>query len=232
MSDEIHDHSRVDAFMTARRRAMLLHAVWRPMLAGAIGAALVIAAIWVTLPKFSYREIDVPRVTMRDVTVPNIVPHDVQVDHVVPKDVEIDVPRIARAPETSAVAPRTPEERRFEGSKDWQDPNVVVRGRILRQDGRGFVLATDEGETSFFLAKIGLDGRPQPNLAVRSIVAPYLGDLCFCSRLPPGTFHCVALHDGAETEIRQIPIPGPTSGKPAVAASAILIRLESVEANR
>jgi hypothetical protein len=55
----------------------------------------------------------------------------------------------------------------------------VVRGRILRQDGRGFVLATDEGETSFFPAKIGPDGRPQPNLAVRSVVGPYLGDLCF-----------------------------------------------------
>jgi hypothetical protein len=54
-------------------------------------------------------------------------------------------------------------------------------------------LATDEGETSFLPAKIGPDGRPQPNLAVRSVVAPYLGDLCFCSRQPAGTFHCVAL---------------------------------------
>jgi hypothetical protein len=211
---------------------MLLHAIWRPMLAGAAGAALVIACVWVTLPKVSYREIEVPKVTMRDVTVPNIVPRDVTVDHLVPKDVEIDIPRIARAPETSAVAPRTPAERRFEDGKEWQDPSVVVRGRIVRQDGRGFVLATDEGETSFFPAKIGPDGRPQPNLAVRSVVAPYLGDLCFCSRLPAGTFHCVALHDGAETEIRQIPIPGPTSERPSVAASAILIRLESVEAKR
>ena len=75
--DEIHDTSRVDAFMAARRRAMVLHAVWRPMLAGAAGAALVIAAVWVTLPKVSYREIEVPKVTMRDVTVPNIVTRDV-----------------------------------------------------------------------------------------------------------------------------------------------------------
>ena len=58
MSEEIHDTSRLDAFMAARRRAMVLHAVWRPMLAGAAGAALVIAAVWVTLPKISYREID------------------------------------------------------------------------------------------------------------------------------------------------------------------------------
>jgi hypothetical protein len=51
---------RVDAFMAARRRAAVLHAAERPMLAGAAGAALVIAAVYVTLPKFSYREIEVP----------------------------------------------------------------------------------------------------------------------------------------------------------------------------
>ena len=50
MSEEIHDTSRLDAFMAARRRAMVLHAVWRPMPDGAAGAALVIAAVWVTLP--------------------------------------------------------------------------------------------------------------------------------------------------------------------------------------
>lgn len=32
-------------------RAAVLHAAWRPMLAGAVGAALVIGAVHVTLPK-------------------------------------------------------------------------------------------------------------------------------------------------------------------------------------
>jgi hypothetical protein len=225
MTDEINDFSRVDAYAAGRRRALQAREMWKPALAGALASLAVSAALWVVLPRF----------TVREVVVDHVVPHDVSVDHVIPHDVPIDIPIprvVPTAPETSAVAPRTPAERRFEGGKDWQDPNVVVRGRIVRQEGRGFVLATDEGETSFFPAKIGPDGRPQPNLAVKSVVAPYLGDLCLCSQLPAGTFHCVALHGGVEAEIRQIPIPGPTSGKPALTASAILIRLESVEAKR
>jgi hypothetical protein len=223
--DEIDDTSRTDAYAASRRRIGLLHASWRPMLAGALASLAVSAAIWAVLPRFEVREVVVDRV----------VQHDVSVDHVIPRDVPIDIPipRIApAAPETSSTAPRTPTERRFEAGKDWQDPSVVVRGRILRQDGRGFVLATDEGEQSFYPARIGPDGRPMANLAVKSFITPFLGDLCFCSRLPAGTFHCVALHAGVETEIRQVPIAGPTSGKPAFASSSILIRLESIEARR
>jgi hypothetical protein len=216
--DEIHDTSRLDAYLAAHRRATVLHALWRPVLAGAVASLAVSAAILAALPRF----------TVREVVIDHVVPHDVSVDRVVPHDVPIDIP-IPRAPET---APRTLEERRFENGGDWRDPSVVVRGRIVRQDGRGFVLATDEGEQSFYPAKISPDGRPVPNLGVRSLVAPFLGDLCFCNRLPVGTFHCVALHDGAEAEIRQVPTTGPTSGKPAVASSAILIRLESIEAKR
>jgi hypothetical protein len=114
MTEEIHDTSRLDAYMRNRGRVAFLHAVWRPMLAGAVGAALVVGAVWVALPKFSTREIvvdhvvsrdvSVDRVVPHDVSVPNIVPHDAPVDHVVPhdvsvpnivpKNVEIDVPRI------------------------------------------------------------------------------------------------------------------------------------------
>jgi hypothetical protein len=111
---EIHDTSRVDAFMAARRHSMLMHAVWKPMLAGAAGAALVVAAVYVTLPKLSLREVvvdhvvqrdvpvdhvvpkdvTVPNIVPRDVSVPNVVSHDVQVDRVVPRDVPVDIPRI------------------------------------------------------------------------------------------------------------------------------------------
>ena len=152
MSDEIPeiiDHSRVDAYAAARRRAMVLHAVWRPMLAGAVGAALVISAVWVTLPKISYREIMVPRVTYTETTVPNIVQHDVTINNVIPHDVEIDIPRIVAA----TPAPRSPEERSFVESEGWRE--AVIRGRILRPDKNGFVLLTDDGEQSFYPARIG-----------------------------------------------------------------------------
>jgi hypothetical protein len=233
MSDEIHDHSRVDAFMAARRRAMLLHAVWRPMLAGAAGAALVIACVWVTLPKVSYREIEVPRVTMRDVTVPNIVPHDVTVDHVVPKDVEIAIPHIATAP---AAEPRSREEQKFTESEGWR--SSTIRGRILRKESpNGFVLATDAGELTFFPARLGPDGRPTPNPGMRDAVEHFLGDLGYCSPLPAGAYHCVALHAGVEIEIPQVPIgrgdARPSAGgKPTLAPLEILVRPESVEAKR
>jgi hypothetical protein len=205
MTEEIHDHSRVDAFMVARRRAMVLHAVWRPMLAGAAGAALVIGCVWVTLPKISYREIEVPRVTMRDVPVPNIIPHDVQVDHVVPHDVPIDIPRIVVT--TPAPTPITPEERRFVGTEGWRD--AVIRGRILREDRNGFVLLTDEGEKPFYPAKIGADGKIEVDASVKDGVAPFIDNLGYCQPLPVGTYECRALHDGREVVIPQVPVGAP-----------------------
>ena len=71
MTEEIHDMSRVDSFMASRRRAMFFHSVWKPMLAGAVGAAImsaaVIGSVWVILPKIS----------TRDVVVDHVVPHEV-----------------------------------------------------------------------------------------------------------------------------------------------------------
>ena len=90
----IHDTSRIDAFMAARRKSMVLHALWRPMLAGAVGAAIIVGAVWAASPRLHINEIEVPRITYREVTVPNIIEKSVTVDvpHVVTKDVE--VPRI------------------------------------------------------------------------------------------------------------------------------------------
>jgi len=116
VTEEIHDHSRVVAFMAARRRAMVLHALWRPMLAGAVGAALVIACAWVAMPRFTMREVEVPRIALRDVTVPNIVQRDVTVDRVVPKDVEIEMPRfVAPAPSAAAQTPAEASSKRGAG---------------------------------------------------------------------------------------------------------------------
>ena len=204
MTDEappVHDFSRVDAFVAARRRTAFLHALWKPMLAGAAGAALVIGAVYVTLPKVSYREIEVPKVTMRDVTVPNIIMRDVSVDHVVPKDVVIEIPRIV---ESSSPAPRSPEERAFASTTEWNE--AIIRGRIMRQDGAGFVLQTDAGEQGFYPAQIGADGKPELNPSAEDIVAPFIGYLARCNKLPVGTFECRALHEGREVFIRQTPI--------------------------
>jgi hypothetical protein len=246
--EPVHDLSRVDAYAAARRRALLLGASWRPMLAGAIGAALVIAAVAIAQPKFVVREIEVPRVTMKDIDVPKVtmrdvtadhvvpkdvevqidrvVPHDVPVDRVVPHDVQIDVPRlvqrdvmigvprVAATPSTPAPpaelpaspAPRSPQERGFVQSEGWRE--AVVRGRILREDGNGFVLATGEGEQSFHPAKF-VNGKVIPNPSTKDVVAPYLGDLAYCRLALNGVWRCTALHGKFEVQISQTPIGSP-----------------------
>jgi predicted aspartyl protease len=107
VSDEIHDFSRVDKFMAARRRSMLLHAAWRPMLAGAIGAAIIVGAVWAASPKLRFNEIEVSRITLKDLEVPRVVLRDVAVDHIIPHDVEVDhiVQRDVEATHGPAGAP-------------------------------------------------------------------------------------------------------------------------------
>ena len=202
MTDEVHDTSRLDGYLRARQKVALMNATWRPILAGAVGAALVIGAVWVTLPKISYRDVEVPRVTMRDTVVPNIVQRDVSVDHVVPRDVEIDIPRIV------AATPRTPAERAFVDTPDWRAADV--RGRILRADKNGFDLATEDGsEMSFFPARIAGDGKVEINEGMKDIVEPFLNDLAACRPMPTGVYLCIAEHEGREIPIKQIPIkPG------------------------
>ena len=68
MSEEIHDMSRVDSFMASRRRAMFFHSVWKPMLAGAVGAAIIVATVWAASPRFHYNDIEVPRVIVHAAT--------------------------------------------------------------------------------------------------------------------------------------------------------------------
>jgi hypothetical protein len=116
MTEEIHDHTRVDAFLAARRRAMVLHSLWRPLLAGAVGAALVIGAVAIAQPRFTTREVIVDHVVQKDVAFNNLIPHDIP----------IEIPRIAAA----TPAPATPEERSFVATPGWK--GAVVRGRIER----------------------------------------------------------------------------------------------------
>jgi hypothetical protein len=176
----VHDFSRVDAFTASRRRTAFLHAIWKPMLAGAAGAALVIAAVWVTLPKISYREIEIPRVAMRDVEVPRITTHDVTID--IPKVIthEVNIP----AP-VASLPPRAPDaaERKFVDSPTYK--NAPLHGRIVGTDGdRGFRF--DDGKTFHPVSD-----------SLRDDVSGLIGDYAFCTPLKnqPGQYACEAIHN-------------------------------------
>ena len=156
MTEEIHDMSRVDSFMASRRRAMFFHSVWKPMLAGAVGAAImsatVIGSVWVILPKISTRDVVVDHVIQHDVPFDNHTPQDKPFDNYVPHAKPFDVPVPApeagggAAPPTwdrdSPYAPKTPDEKKFTAQAGVQDrdlsrahrqkpgrPRAVVRGR-------------------------------------------------------------------------------------------------------
>lgn len=204
---ELHDFSRLDAHMAARRRATVLHSLWRPVLAGAVASLAVSAAIWVVLPKVTVRDYEVPRISYVPTEVPRVTMRDVTADHVITRDVEIPIPRIV---ESRSPEPRSPEEKAFVGTRDWD--TAIIRGRILRPEHNGFVLMTDSGEQSFYPARIGADGKPELDPSAEDIVAPFIGDLARCNKLPVGIFACVAEHEGEEVFIRQTPIAKP--GRP------------------
>jgi hypothetical protein len=202
MTDEIHDFSRLDRWQAAKRRAMVAHEIWKPMAAGAAGAAVVVAAVYVTLPRFSTREVIVDHIVQKDVSVDHVVPRDVLINNPVPHDVPFDVPRAVSA------APASPQERSFVASEGWKDS--VIRGRILREEGRGFVMLTDQGERRFSPATIGSDGRVKPSLTMRDDVSNAIGLLAHCGKLPSGVYDCVAMgSDGREFEIPQVPAGAP-----------------------
>ncbi len=107
---------------------------------------------------------------------------------VVTKEVPVYVaPTPAPAPPKT---PASPAEKSFEESEGWKD--AVIRGRILRPDGNGFVLMTDAGEQSFFPARIGAGGRIEPDPAVEDAVGPFINDLGYCRKMPAGTYICIA----------------------------------------
>jgi hypothetical protein len=200
----IHDLSRVDAYAASRRRIAVFNASWKPALAGAAASLAVSAAIWVVLPKFSTREVVVDHVVQKDVTVDHITPHDVVINNVIPRDVVVDIPRIV----TPSPLARTPAEQSFTSTEDWRAADV--RGRILREDRNGFILATDEGEKPFYPAKIGVGGKVEFDPSLKDVVTPFLGSLAFCRPTPIGVYQCTALaHDGREVAIPEVPIGAP-----------------------
>jgi hypothetical protein len=206
---ELHDTSRVDAYAATRRKAMFLSAVWRPMLAGAAGAALVIAAVWVTLPKISYREVEVPRVTMRDVPVDHVVPKDVEIEvpRIVRKDVEVDIPKIVT--HDAALPAKKPDaiERKFIDSPGYKKADIS--GRIASQNGLGFLFDSGQG-----MRPVNDDGTP--DLTRRLVVDGLIGDWAYCNlkNAAANVYTCVVVHNDVTQQIPLAPATQPGNSPP------------------
>jgi hypothetical protein len=198
----IHDDSevtRLQDFYARQRelearaitRAAVLHAAWRPLLAGAIGAALVVAAVYVTLPKFGVRE----------VTVDHIVPHDVEVPHIILKDVEVQGRH--PAPDIGPQAPyaaKTPEENKFVDKPEYK--NATYRGRIVKsRDGRE--LSFEDGKDFHPAHWDNATGKMVYDTDQTIISDEFVGDLGMCTpeQGHDGMWDCVAMHNGVETPL-------------------------------
>ena len=210
MTDEIHDMSRVDAFMASRRRAMIFHSVWKPMLAGAVGAAImaatVIGSVWVILPKITVHDVVVDHVIQKDVPFDNHVPQEKPFDNFVPQTKPFDVPKpVADAspkPQLgpdSPYAPKTPEEQKFTSKPEYKD--ATYRGRIVKsRDGRSlsFEDGQDFGPAHWDKEKGQMVDDPLP---IKS--DEFIGDLGMCvPRKNEGQMYdCNAMHNGKLTPI-------------------------------
>ena len=96
------------------------------MLAGAVGAALVVAAVYVTLPKFSVREVVVDHVVPKDVQVGHVVTRDVSVNNIIPKDVTIEIPKFVTKAEHDFISRPEFESAQFKG-RLVEDPEGRIR---------------------------------------------------------------------------------------------------------
>jgi hypothetical protein len=211
------DYSRMDAFATSRRRVSLLKAVALPMLAGAVGAALVIAAVHVALPKFSTREVVIDRV----------IQHDVAVDHVIPHDVTIDIPIPRLVPAPAATAPRSKEA--FVASPEYRA--APLSGIIEAPWKNGFVF--EDGRT-FTPWRIDAFGHPEPAEDAWDDVSGLIGAPAYCEPQPTGLFICQAWREGrgvVDIPVRPV-VRAPRGGKPTRAPSTIVTHPTAIEASR
>jgi hypothetical protein len=225
--DEIHDTSRVDSFMASRRRAMIFHSVWKPMLAGAVGAALIVATVWAAMPKFHYNDVEIPRVTVSDVTVDHVVPRDVPVDHVVPHDVPVDrlilpPPKPvadARPPmgPDSPYAAKTPEENKFVDKPEYR--NATYHGRIVKSRD-GHELSFEDGKNFHPAHWDNATGKMVYDTDQTILSDEFIGDLGMCTPETghDGMWNCVAMHNGVETPLGGSQ-PINTSATPTTAAA-------------
>ena len=186
MTEEVHDTSRLDGYLRSRQRVALMNASWRPMLAGAVGACVVIACAWVAMPKFTVRAVEVPKIVIRDVTADHVITRDVPINNPVPHNVEIDIPRIV-----------TPAERAFIERPEYQSTDY--HGRIVEPRQKR-ALSFDNGADFFPV---------DPAMADDS--SGLIGSYGFCNKDPIDPYwHCFAIRDDV---VRPVPLK-PAEGRP------------------
>jgi hypothetical protein len=236
MTDETPDWSRVDSFMAARRRAMLLHASWRPMLAGAAGAGAMIlcafAGAYLAGPTLkskvyeipvldvTHQPVVVPEVTMKPVTVPDIT--------VTTHPLDIPVPRVVPAPSDASAAPAPPQSpEAFTASPEYR--SAELSATIAGSDGgNGFRF---EDGRSFSPAHL-VNGRIEEAKDVFDDISGLIGAPAYCAPLAGGLYACRAWRKGVgvvEIPIRARPATG---GKPTRAPPAVVGGPKAIEAKQ
>jgi hypothetical protein len=195
---ELHDFSRLDAHMASVRRTALLHSAWRPMLAGAIGASLIIAAVYVTLPKFTVREVVADHVIQHDVPFDNHVPQNKPFDNYIPRNAP--GPIAANPPPVAALpAPKTLEERKFVSRPEYE--TAQVKGRLVEdKDGQ---IRFDTGAVFVPMKIDPASGRDAQDYDAEYVTEAYWGDVAFCNAIPAveNRFKCIALHRGVPVDL-------------------------------
>jgi len=212
VTEEIYDMSRFDSFMASRRRAMFFHSVWKPMLAGAVGAALMsgvaLGIAWVALPKIAMHDVVVDHVVVHDVPFDNHVPQPKPFDLPVPQPKPFDLPAPAPKPVADAApptmgpdspyAPKTPEERKFTQQPEYKTADY--HGRIVKSKD-GSALTFEDGQ-SFSPAHLDPSGTVinDPDKAYDS--DQFIGDLGMCVKdKNDKLWTCTASHNGQTVDI-------------------------------
>ena len=167
---EQHDFSRLDAYARTRQKIALpkceLETDARRL---PVGAGRVIACVAQASPRFAYQVVEIPRIVTRDLSVNNPIPRDKPFDVPVPASLEAASPLA-----------HNPAERRFVETPEWK--GAIVRGRILREDGNGFDLATEDGgQTSFYPARLNAVGKVEDDEGMKDVVAPHSERPCCMS---------------------------------------------------
>ena len=193
---------------------MFFHSVWKPLLAGAVGAAImsaaVIGSVWVILPKISVHEVTVDHVIQKDVPFDNHVPQEKPFDNYVPHAKPFDLPVPAPKPVANAAPPdmgpqapyaaHTPEENKFVDNPAYK--TAKYHGRIVKSRD-GHELSFEDGKG--FWPGHWDDATQQPIRDPNSVITsdPFIGDLGMCvpNKAHPIMWDCTAMHNGVVTYV-------------------------------
>ena len=224
---------------------MFFHSVWKPMLAGAVGAAImtaaVIGSVWVILPKISSREVVIDHVIQKDVPFDNHVPQEKPFDNYVPHNKPFDLPVPMPGPQASAkqpmgpdspYAPKTPDEHKFTDNPEYKD--ATYRGRIVKSRD-GHELSFEDGKDFHPAHWDDASGKvvQDPTSVIRS--DEFVGDLGVCvpEKGHGEMWDCTAMHNGQVVTITSDksveatpPVPADGSGPTTAAAEMVGVNVD------